>query len=78
LTHNESHSIWQEFVTVIFDDFSEVVSNSNNKQNRVAVFFPNSVQIFSLLVWLVADDRFVVRDGWWLVCSERKVLFAGG
>jgi hypothetical protein len=40
LTHNESHSIWQEFVTVIFDDFSEVVLNPNNKQNRVAVFFP--------------------------------------
>jgi hypothetical protein len=41
---------------------------------------------FSLFVWLVADgwwlvcsERKVLLAGcWWLVCSERKVLLAGG
>jgi hypothetical protein len=35
----------------------------------------------SLFVWLVADGWcwFVMREEyWWLVCSERKVLLAGG
>jgi hypothetical protein len=42
----------------------------------------------SLFVWRVADGWcwFVLREkycwlvagGWWLVCSERKVLLAGG
>jgi hypothetical protein len=41
---------------------------------------PGSLNI-SLFVWLVADGWcwFVLREKyWWLVCSERKVLLAGG
>jgi hypothetical protein len=45
------------------------------------------IQIGSLFGWLVADGWFVLREEycwlvlagcWWLVCSERKVLLAGG
>jgi hypothetical protein len=39
----------------------------------------------SLFGWLVADGwcwfvlrRVLLADCWWLVCSERKVLLAGG
>jgi hypothetical protein len=48
-----------------------------------------SLSGLSLFGWLMADDWcwFVLReeycwlvlaDCWWLVCSERKVLLAGG
>jgi hypothetical protein len=51
--------------------------------------FLQRLLIFSLFGWLVADGWcwFVLREEycwlvlagcWWLVCSERKILLAGG
>jgi hypothetical protein len=43
--------------------------------------FRHCIDIYSLFGWLVADGWcwFVLREEyWWLVCSERKVLLAGG
>jgi hypothetical protein len=39
--------------------------------NQLVLTIPDSLKPNGLFVWLVAD-------GWWLVCSERKVLLAGG
>jgi hypothetical protein len=40
----------------------------------------------SLFVWLVADgwcwfalrEKVLLTGRWWLICSERKILLAGG
>jgi hypothetical protein len=36
---------------------------------------------FGLFVWLMliySERKVLLVDCWWLVCSERKVLLAGG
>jgi hypothetical protein len=52
--------------------------------NQIAAFI--SAKTYSMFVCLVADGWcwFVLREKillagcWWLICSERKILLAGG